>query len=184
MGKSKFGKVLQESALSENGSQQMCNHLAFEEAVWHFITNHQMDEMIGDSEDLRRQTDMVHRGFDFKSEELCIEMKVFLSKQNAKYGGLRKRFRHSVEQMISCISGFSEAGTDGKRIILLVVGQQGIGKDIRTLISRESGSLLKKAVDMGMEFWVVDVEAESVAGMELLSYENLTSEMRGGMGNE
>ncbi|MCM1233293.1 MAG: hypothetical protein NC489_24510, partial [Ruminococcus flavefaciens] len=67
MGKSKFGKALQESALSEKESQQMCNHLAFEDAVWHFINNHQMDEMIGNSHDFRKQTDMIHRGFDFES---------------------------------------------------------------------------------------------------------------------
>ena len=183
MGKYQFGKVLRKSALSENGSRQMCNTMLFEEAVWHFITNHQMDEMIGNIHDLRRQTDMVHKGFDFESEELCIEIKIFLSKTNADYGSLMKRFWHSIEQMIGCFSGSSGIGTDGKRRILLMVGQRGFNKGVRRLIRKKKDRVLKKAADMGLELWVAEVEMEAEAGMELLSYENMTNEMGGGMGN-
>lgn len=182
MGKSKFGKASQKSALSEDGSQQICNQLMLEEAVWHFIINHQMDEMIGDSLNLlRRQIAIIHKGFDFASKELCMEMKIFMLQPNAGYSSLRRKFRQSITQMIGYISASSEICKDGRRMIFLLVGRQGIGKDIRILISRKSGSLLKKAVDMGMELWVAEVETE--AGMELLSYENMTNEMRGGMGN-
>lgn len=181
MEKYKFRKSLHESELLGKHSLQLCNQLLFEDAACFFMNNHQMDEMIGNSGNLRRNTDMVCRGFDFASEELCMEMKIFMPQSNMGYGRLKQKFRQIIKQMAGYLDGSLSLDIKGKRMLLLVVGRQGISKDIKTLISRESGSLLKRVAGMGMELWVAEVELESGAGMELLSYENMTNDMRGGL---
>lgn len=132
----KFGKELQELALSGKGSQQICNQLMFEDAVWFFMNNHQMDEMIGDCENLKRQTDIVHSGFDFESEELCIEMKVFIQQSNRDKSSLCRRFRQSIEQVIRYVTDYSDWDAEDKRIILFMVGRSGINEEIKKLISK------------------------------------------------
>lgn len=55
-------------------------------AVWHFINNYQMDEMIGDSLNLlRRQIAIVHKEFDFASRD-DLEGKERMVKRQREYG--------------------------------------------------------------------------------------------------
>jgi len=181
MEKYKFRKSLHEPELLGKHSLQLCNQLLFEDVVCFFINNHQIDEMVGNSGNLRRNTNMVCREFDFVSEELCMEIKVFMPQFNVGYGRLKQKFGQIIKQMAGYLDGSLSLDIKGKRILLLVVGRQGIGKDIKTLISRKSGNLLKRVAGMGMELWVAEVELESGAGIELLSYENMTNDMRGGL---
>lgn len=181
MEKYKFRKSLHEPGLLGKHSLQLCNQLLFEYVVCFFMNDHQMDEMVGNSGNLRRNIDMVCRGFDFASEELCMEIKVFMPQFNVGYGRQKQKFRQIIEQMAGYLDGSLSLDIKGKRILLLVVGRQGISKDIKTLISRENGSLLKRVAGMGMELWVAEVELESGDGMELLSYENMINDMEGGL---
>ncbi len=177
MGKYKFGNELQEPALSGKGSHQICNQLLFEDAVWFFVNNHQMDEMIGDCKNLRRQADMVHRGFDFESKELCIEMKVFIPHSNVEYGSLKKRFQQSMKQVIGYVTDSSGLDVGGKRIILFWVGRKGISKEIKRIINKEIAELLNRATDMEVELWVAEMKLELSDGIELLSYKNITDDI-------
>lgn len=173
----KFGKELQELALSGKGSQQICNQLLFEDAVWFFMNNHQMDEMIGDCENLKRQTGMIHRGFDFESKELCIEIKVFIQQSNRDKGSLWRRFWQSIEQVIRYVTDSSDWDAEDKRIILFMVGRSGISEEIKKLIGKGNGRLLKKATGMGMELWVAEMELKLPDGIKLLSYKNITNDI-------
>lgn len=173
----KFGRELQEPALSGKGSHQRCNQLLFEDAVWFFINNHQMDEMIGDCENLKRQTGMIHRGFDFESKELCIELKVFIPQSNRDKSSLCRRFRQSIEQVIKYVTDYSDWDAEGKRIILFWIGLQGIRQEIKKLINNEITELLNRATDMGMELWVAEMELKLPDGIKLLSYKNITNDI-------
>lgn len=177
MVKYKFGRELRERGLSGRSNWQVCNQLLFEEAVWFFMKNHQMDEMIGNCENMRRHTHMLHRGFDFEAEELCMEMKVFMSESDAGYSNLGQRLQQSIKQVIEYVMDSSGLDVKDKRIILFVVGRQGISEAIKTLIGRGTDRLLKRAMDMKIELWVAEMGLEPGDGICLLSYENITNDI-------
>ncbi len=177
MRKYRLGEELQEPVLPGKDSRQTWKQLLVENAVCYFIKNHQMDEMIGNGESMRRQSVMPHRGFDFESEELCMEMKVFMPESDTEYGCIGQRLQQSIKQIIGYADGLSGSIMRSKRIILFVAVREGIAKEIKSLIGREIGinMALKKAVGMGMELWVAEMELKPEDGIDLLSYENITN---------
>lgn len=177
MGKYKFEKELRKSALSGRGNWQTCSQLLLEDAAWFFMNSHQMDAMIGNCENLKGQADMIHREFDFESKELCIEMKVFIPESDAGYGSMEQRFGQSIKQMMEYVTGSLDLEVKGKRIILFVVGRQGISKEILQLINQEIIELLRKAVNMGLELWVAEMEYEQGDDIELLSCKNVVNDI-------
>ncbi|HBI60056.1 MAG TPA: hypothetical protein DDY31_02405 [Lachnospiraceae bacterium] len=172
-----FRKSLQKSDLSEKDKLKLCNQMLLEYAVWFFMNSHQTDEMIGHCESFRRQADMVHRQFDFESKELCIEMKVFMPKSDARCGSLERRFGKSIERMMAYVTGSSDSEMKGKRIILFVVGRQGFSKEIPQLIDQKSIGLLRLAVNMGLELWSAEMELKQGNSIELLSCKNMTNDI-------
>lgn len=145
-----------------------------ERAIRFFIENHQMESMTGDCRCANRLTNTRDIGFDFETENVCIEIKVLIPVTVGTGSCTWKSFHEAVKQMIGHCNN-PAVKEKGKRILLLAVCQDGTGQ----IQSREDGSIkdeLKKAVSMGVEFWMAETKTKE-DGISLLGYWDYTDKI-------
>lgn len=171
MGKYKFRKSLQKPELSGKCSLQLCNQLLFEQAVCCFIKKHQMDAMTEGHNIISGKFVAEKQRFDVETEGVCIEIKTFIPTSNKGQSYIQERLRQSIKQII----GYDNSLPSEKRKILLVVGQEGIYKEIRGLTSREAIMSLIRTANMGLELWVAETKFEPTDGITLLSCRNINN---------
>lgn len=174
MAKYKFGRELPEVEMS--GESDRCSGIqlinAFEKAVYYFMENHLMDEMTGGCCNLSSQFVVGKTGFDIESESACIEIKVFMLSSDKRHNCLQERLHQRIKQSIEYVNSFS-ALLGEKRKILLVIGQEGICKEIGGLTNREAIMSLIRTVDTELELWVAEMKFEPTDGITLLSCRNI-----------
>ena len=162
-------------SLDEKEKIWVCIQPVFlERAIRFFIENHQMESMTGDCRCANRLANTRDIGFDFETENVCIEIKVLIPVTVGTGSCTWKSFHEAVKQMIGHCNN-PAVKEKGKRILLLIVCQDGTGQ----MQSMEDGSIkdeLKKAVSMGIEFWMAETKTEE-DGISLLSYKNFTDNM-------
>jgi len=147
--------------------------ILLEKAIGFFIENHQMESISRACKCASRLADTRDSGFDIETEDVEIEIKVPLFVP--KNGTMWKGFSQAVKQMISYCNS-SCAKDKGKRVVLLIICQQGTGH-IQSMTNRSlKEELLKKAVDMGIEFWMAETKTEE-DGISLISYQNFTDDL-------
>lgn len=145
-----------------------------ERAIRFFIENHQMESMTGDCRCANRLANTRDIGFDFETENVCIEIKVLIPVTVGTGSCTWKSFHDAVKQMIGHCNN-PAAKEKGKRILLLAVCQDGTGQ----IQSMEDGSIkdeLKKAVSMGVEFWMAETKTKE-DGISLLGYWDYTDKI-------
>lgn len=145
-----------------------------ERAIRFFIENHQMESMTGDCRCANRLTNTRDIGFDFETENVCIEIKVPLIVPNTKEPDncIWPGFCQAVKQMIGyCNSSYAKQ--KDKRIELLTICQHGTSHIQAMTNGSIKEELLKKAVSMGIEFWIAETKINP-DGIELLSYCDIT----------
>lgn len=145
-----------------------------ERAIRFFIENHQMESMTGDCRCANRLTNTRDIGFDFETENVCIEIKVLIPVTVGTGSCTWKSFHEAVKQMIGHCNN-PAVKEKGKRILLLAVCQDGTGQ----IQSMEDGSIkdeLKKAVSMGVEFWMAETKTKE-DGISLLGYWGYTDKI-------
>ena len=145
-----------------------------EQAIGFFIENHQMESMSGTCRCASRLADARDSGFDFETEDAEIEIKVLLIVPNTKEPSncIWPGFRQAVKQMIGyCDSSYAKQ--KGKRIELLTICQHGTSHIQAMTNGSIKEELLKKAVSMGIEFWIAETKINP-DGIELLSYCDIT----------
>lgn len=145
-----------------------------ERAIRFFIENHQMESMTGDCRCANRLTNTRDIGFDFETENVCIEIKVLIPITVGTGSCTWKSFHEAVKQMIGHCNN-PAVKEKGKRILLLAVCQDGTGQ----IQSMEDGSIkdeLKKAVSMGVEFWMAETKTKE-DGISLLGYWDYTDKI-------
>ncbi len=145
-----------------------------ERAIRFFIENHQMESMTGDCRCANRLTNTRDIGFDFETENVCIEIKVLIPVTVGTGSCTWKSFHEAVKQMIGHCNN-PAVKEKGKRILLLAVCQDGTGQ----IQSMEDGSIkdeLKKAVSMGVEFWMAETKTKE-DGISLLGYWDYTDKI-------
>ena len=169
MRKYKFDKKLQKPVLSGKDSRQTGNQLLVENAVCYFIKNHQMDAMTGGYNIISGQFVTGKQRFDVETEDVCIEIKTFILPSDKGYGYIQERFRQSIKHII----GYGNSLLRDKRKILLVVGQEGICKEIRGMTNREAIMSLIRSANMGLELWIAEIKFEPTDGITLLSFRNI-----------
>lgn len=107
-----------------------------ERAIRFFIENHQMEGMTGDCRCANRLTNTRDIGFDFETENVCIEIKVLIPVTVGTGSCTWKSFHEAVKQMIGHCNN-PAVKEKGKRILLLAVCQDGTGQ----IQSMEDGSI-------------------------------------------
>lgn len=145
-----------------------------ERAIRFFIENHQMESMTGNCRCANRLTNTRDIGFDFETENVCIEIKVLIPVTVGTGSCTWKSFHEAVKQMIGHCNN-PAVKEKGKRILLLAVCQDGTGQ----IQSMEDGSIkdeLKKAVSIGIEFWMAETKTEE-DGISLLGYWDYTDKI-------
>lgn len=145
-----------------------------ERAIRFFIENHQMESMTGDCRCANRLTNTRDIGFDFETENVCIEIKVLIPVTVGTGSCTWKSFHEAVKQMIGHCNN-PAVKEKGKRILLFAVCQDGTGQ----IQSMEDGSIkdeLKKAVSMGVEFWMAETKTKE-DGISLLGYWDYTDKI-------
>ena len=159
-------------SLDEKKKVWICIQSVFlEQAIGFFVGNNQMESMTGDCRCANRLTNTRNIGFDFETEDVCIEIKVLMPITVGTGSCTWKSFHEAVKQMIGHCNN-PAVKEKGKRILLLTVCQDSTGQ----MQSMEDGSIkdeLKKAVGMGIEFWIAEIKINP-DGIELLSYCDIT----------
>lgn len=174
MEKYKFRKSLHEPELSGKYSLQLCNQLLLEQAVCCFIKKHQMDAMTEGHNIISGQFVVEKQRFDIETEDACIEIKTFIPPSNKGQGYIQESLWQSIKQIV----GYGNSLPRDKRKILFVVGQKGISKAIGKLTNQEMLKSLQKAVGMGMELWVAEVDLKPGDSIEFLWYKNVTNDIQ------
>lgn len=98
-----------------------------ERAIRFFIENHQMESMTGDCRCANRLTNTRDIGFDFETENVCIEIKVLIPVTVGTGSCTWKSFHEAVKQMIGHCNN-PAAKEKGKKILLLAVCQDGTAR--------------------------------------------------------
>lgn len=145
-----------------------------EQAIGFFMENNQMEGMAGDCRCAGRLTDTRDTGFDFETENVCIEIKVLMPVTVGTGSCTWKSFHEAVKQITGHCNNPS-VKEKGKRILLLTVCQDGTGQ----MQPMEDGSIkdeLKKAMGMGIEFWIAETKTEE-DGISLLGYWDYTDKI-------
>lgn len=145
-----------------------------EQAIGSFMENHQMEGITGDCRCANRLTDTRDTGFDFETGNVCIEIKVFMPVTVGTGSCTWKSFHEAVKQITRHCNN-PAVKEKGKRILLLTVCQDGTDQ----MQPMEDGSIkdeLKKAVGMGVEFWIAETKTEE-DGISLLRYWDYTDKI-------
>ena len=145
-----------------------------ERAIRFFIENHQMESMSGICRCASRLAYARDSGFDLETENAMIEIKVPLIVPNTKGPDncIWPGFCQAVKQMIGyCNSSYAKQ--KDKRIELLTICQHGTSHIQAMTNGSIKEELLKKAVSMGIEFWIAETKINP-DGIELLSYCDIT----------
>lgn len=147
-----------------------------EQAIRFFIESHQMESMSKACRCAGRLTDARNSGVDIETEDEKIEIKVPLIVSRAKGSDncIRTGFRQAAKQIVGYYNS-SYAKEKGKRIVLLMVCQYGTGH-IQAMLDRKTKEELKKAVSMGIEFWIAETKT-APDGVSLISYQNFTDSL-------
>lgn len=164
-------KVQREELFGKDG-KYLSSRLLYEWAVFHFIENHQMNEITGGSTIISRQGIAGIQGYDFETENALIEIKGFMASDQWQ-GCMKERFHQIIRQIAEHGNSFV-ALPSNKRKILLVVGQKGISKETREVVNQESIILSEKVCGMGVELWVAEIQF-SAEGISLQAYQNVES---------
>ena len=108
-----------------------------EQAIGSFMENHQMEGITGDCRCANRLTDTRDTGFDFETENVCIEIKVFMPVTVGTGSCTWKSFHEAVKQITRHCNN-PAVKEKGKRILLLTVCQDGTDQ----MQSMEDGSII------------------------------------------
>ncbi len=162
-------------SLDEREKAWVCiQPVLLEQAVRFFMGNNQMEGMTGDCRCAGRLMDTRDTGFDFETGNVCIEIKVLMPVTVGTGSCTWKSFHEAVKQITRHCNNPS-VKEKGKRILLLTVCQDGTGQ----MQPMEDGSIkdgLKKAVGMGIEFWIARTKTEE-DGISLLGYWDYTDKI-------
>ncbi len=108
-----------------------------EQVIGSFMENHQMEGITGDCRCANRLTDTRDTGFDFETENVCIEIKVFMPVTVGTGSCTWKSFHEAVKQITRHCNN-PAVKEKGKRILLLTVCQDGTDQ----MQSMEDGSII------------------------------------------
>ncbi len=147
------------------------NPLLFEHAVCYFLENHYMADMIGGHGNVSRLSGVRGSGFDLGTENAGIEIKVPFVIPDRTGSCPWKSFLSSVNQITGYCNNPS-VKEKGKRILLLTVCQHGTAQ-IQFMTDGSVKEELKRAVSMGVEFWIAEIKTEP-DGISLMSHQNFT----------
>ena len=151
--------------------------IIFEDAIEHFLFNHQMKEMDNGCEvygELKR----AGKKWDLVTRDAFIEINVPDAILNAAGDGWMqvKSLMLNAEKIGRYKNIMAELKGIWEKVIFLTIFQHGLNDRMQDFLCRELSESFGVYLQKGIEFWIADVKLES-DGLTLLSYQNITDKV-------
>ena len=158
------------------------NQILSNRLVEFFLQTHQLDNMVGKFDDIKREVKLGISKLDFLVGNTYLEVKTPLTTLNVKYGKNIKTKPvtpfSSTDRFVKHINELAGSLKNHERAILLTVHQYKITERKEHLKSTNYELVkktLEKAMKKGVETWMLDMKFEP-DGVSLLSCKNTTNE--------
>ena len=150
-----------------------------EQAIEHFLENHQMESMLGDNNHVTKMTTATIGRCrpDFQAGNTLIEVRIL--RRNARNpGGFNQgSLASSISQIGKYCQKLSSMKETTEKMILLLVCQAGT-EEKQVSFKGKANNEIKKAVENGVEIWTADLQFD-IDGISLLTYQNITDRILG-----
>lgn len=156
------------------------NQILSNKLVEYFLQTHQLDNMVRDYKEIKREVKLGISKLDFLVGNTYLEVKTPLTTLNVKYGSNVKTKPvtpfSSTERFTKHINELANSLEEHERAIMLTVHQYEITQRKEHLKSTNYDlvkSTIENAINKGLETWNIDMKFEK-DGVSLLSCENTT----------
>lgn len=151
--------------------------------VEHLLKTHQLDEMVSDYEEIRREVFLGISKLDFLVGNTYLEVKTPLTTINVKYGDHVKTKKvtpfDSTSRMVKHVNELAGSLADHERAILLTVQQYEETEKRPHLHSthyEEVKAAMAAAIEKGVESWNINLKF-TPKGVTLIGLKNITDEL-------
>ncbi len=158
------------------------NQILSNRLVEYFLETHQMDEMISEYTDIKREVELGISKLDFLVGDTYLEVKTPLTSLNVKYGDHIKTKKvtpfSSTDRFVKHINELAGSLAENERAIMLTVHQYKVTErkpHLKSTHYEEVKAAITDAIDKGLETWMVDMRFEP-DGVSLISCKNTTEE--------
>lgn len=151
----------------------------FEQAIEHFLENHQMESMLGDNNHVTKMTTATVERCrpDFQAGNTLIEVRI-LGRNARNPDGFNQGFlASSISQIGKYCQKLSSMKETTEKMILLLVCHAGT-EEKQVSFKGKANNEIKKAVENGVEIWTADLQFD-IDGISLLIYQNITDRILG-----
>ncbi len=158
------------------------NQILSNRLVEYFLETHQMDEMISDYADIKREVELGISKLDFLVGSTYLEVKTPLTTLNVRYGDHIKTKKvtpfSSTDRFVKHINELAGSLSDNERAIMLTVHQYEVTErkpHLKSIHYEEVKATITEAIDKGLETWMIDMKFEP-DGVSLISCKNTTED--------
>ena len=166
--------------LSDNDNWVGINQILSNRLVEHFFREHELDEIVSDFDEIRREVNLGISKLDFKVGDTYLEVKTPLTTINVKYGESIKTLPpkpfSSTDRMVKHVNELAGSLSEHERAIFLQVYQYRITERkerLRSTHYEEVKHTMQDAKDRGVEFWEIQMDFRP-EGVSLYSVERST----------
>lgn len=159
-------------------------NLILSNRIVEFLLNtHQLDEMVSDYDDVRREVFLGNSKLDFLVGNTYLEVKTPLTTVNVKYGDKIKTKKvtpfSSTDRMVRHVGELGDSLKSHERAILLTVQQYEeteVKPHLHSTHYEDVKSAMMKAVEKGVESWNISLKF-TPTGVSLLKLTNTTQDL-------
>ena len=151
--------------LSDNDNWVGINQILSNRLVEHFFRAHELDEIVSDFDEIRREVNLGISKLDFMVGDTYLEVKTPLTTINVKYGESIKTLPpkpfSSTDRMVKHVNELAGSLLEHERAIFLQVYQYRITERkerLRSTHYEEVKHTMQDAKDRGVEFWEIQMD--------------------------
>lgn len=159
-------------------------NLILSNRIVEFLLNtHQLDEMVSDYNEVKREVFLGKSKLDFLVGNTYLEVKTPLTTVNVKYGDKIKTKKvtpfSSTDRMVRHVGELAASLKDHERAILLTVHQYEeteVKPHLYSTHYKEVKAAMTEAIEKGVESWTINLKFTPI-GVSLLMLKNTTQEV-------
>lgn len=151
--------------LSDDDNWVGINQILSNRLVEHFFREHELDDIVSDYDDIRREVKLGISKLDFKVGDTYLEVKTPLTTINVKYGDNIKTLPpkpfSSTDRMVKHVNELAASLSEHERAIFLQVYQYRVTERkerLRSTHYEEVSQTIHKAAKQGVEFWEIQMD--------------------------
>ena len=151
--------------LSDDDTWIGINQILSNRLVEHFFNTHELDAIVPDFDEIRREVTLGVSKLDFKVGDTYLEVKTPLTTINVKYGENIKTLPpkpfSSTDRMVKHVNELAASLGEHERAVFLQVFQYCITERkerLRSTHYEEVSRTIREASDRGVEFWEIQMD--------------------------